>query len=239
MRISTAPKGLIPVEVAVLIGVAFAILLLASIAVPCFSCIQIRAKQTRALNNAKTIGLCCKQFAIDHNGRYPNFTVIDGTLSKTQISDDSNTAFNQLFPDYLTTIEPFYQPESAWTPVQLNDPSPATMAKHASLPAGANEWAYVVGLSDTSDSTFPLIANGFADLKRHAYSTTKSARGGVWKGQEAIVVFCDDSAKVMRCDPSTHTVPGSPSGADLFDTSGQPHWLNSKGPDGQHVLNPW
>ncbi len=98
--------------------------------------------------------------------------------------------------------------------------------------------AYVVGLQDTFNAQFPLIADGFADLERHAYSTTEAARGGVWKGQQAIVVFCDGSAKLMKCDPSTLTVPGSPNRADLFDTSGQPNWMNSKGPDGQHVLNP-
>jgi hypothetical protein len=112
------------------------------------------------------------------------------------------------------------------------------MAERASLPAGANEWAYVVGLGSASNPQFPLIADGFADLSRHAYSTNETARGGVWKGINAIVIFCDDSAKVIRCNPTTHTIPGSPNGADLFDTSGQPHWLNSKGPDGQHVLNP-
>ena len=111
-------------------------------------------------------------------------------------------------------------------------------AGESALPAGSNEWAYVVGLLDTSDTTFPLIADGFADLKSHAYTTDETARGGVWEGKYAIVIFRDDSAKVAKCDPSTHTVPGSPSGTDLFDASGQPGWLNGAGPDRQNVLNP-
>jgi len=78
------------------------------------------------MSNAKQIALCCKQYAVDHDGQFPGYAIVNGTLSKDQISDYSNTAFNQLFPDYMTTVEPFYQPKSAWTPAQMSDPSPVT-----------------------------------------------------------------------------------------------------------------
>jgi len=189
--------------------------------------------------DARQIGLCCKQFAIDHNGQWPSFAIVKGTSSNSGISAYSNSAFDQLLPTYLTTISLFYQEKSAWTPgPQPADPDEATMKAGRSLPAGTNEWAYVAGLTGTSDSSFPLIADGFADIKTHAYTSDLTARGGVWEGVDAIVVFCDDSAKVMKCDPSTHRIPGSPNGADLFDTSGQRGWLNGPGGGPQTVLNP-
>ena len=236
MNISITRKGLSLLEVLVIIGL---VIVLCSIAMPCFNCQGIKAFQTKALSNAKQIGFACRTFAVDHDGQYPGCAVIDGTTSTAQISDYSNNAFNQLFPLYLMTIQVFYQSKSAWTPTHLPDPDMGKISTaNPPLPAGSNEWAYVVGLRDKSDSTFPLIANGFADLKRHAYTGNQSERGGVWKGRQAIVIFRDDSAKVMTCNPSTHAVPGSPNGADLFDTSGQTGWLNSTGTNGQNVLNP-
>ena len=235
MSISSTQKAITYLEAVVTI---FIIAVLISIAIPAFTTVAIRSPQAKALNNAKTIGLSCTEYAIDHNGQYPSFILINGTTSKTRISDYSNTAFDQLFPDYLGTIQIFYQPKSAWTPTKFDDPSPATMAVGKSLPAGSNEWAYVAGLRNTSDSRLPLIADGFADLKTHAYTTDEKAKGGVWKGGSPIIVFCDTSARVMKCDPSTHRIPGSPNGADLFDTSGQPGWMSSTGTNAQIVLNP-
>jgi hypothetical protein len=238
MEISGRRRGFTYGELVAAIWVFFIIAVLLSTAVGPGGGVGMRSASTKALSNAKQIGLACKQFAVDDDGQYPSFAIVNGTTSKTLISDYSNTAFDQLFPDYLTTISVFYVPKSAWTPKQLYDPDAATMASGKSLPAGSNEWAYVAGLKETSDPKLPLIASGFADLKSHAYTTTETARGGVWKGVTAIVIFCDDSAKDFRCDPSTHKVPGSPNGADLFDTSGQPGWLNSPGVGRQNVLNP-
>jgi type II secretory pathway pseudopilin PulG len=236
MRTSSAWKGLTFSEVLIIIVIIILFFGLAARVVG--PGIQTRAAETKALNNAKTVGFCCKEYAIDHNGQYPTYTVINGTTSTAQISDYSNTAFNQCFPVYLQTIQPFYQPNSAWTPKQLDDPTESAIAAGKSLPAGSNEWAYVAGLSDTSNSIFPLIADGFADLKTHTYTTDVTAKGGVWKGQVAIVVFCDESAEVVKCDPSTHVLPGSPNRTDLFDTTGQPGWMTSTGTNAQTVLNP-
>lgn len=235
MTISDILKGLPLVEVAVIFVV---ILVLASLAVPSFQTGSVWAPETNALSNANQIGLACKQYAIDHNGQFPTFVAINGTTTSTRISDYSNTAFDQLIPDYLTTRIIFYQPKSAWTPNALPALTTAQMVTGKSLPAGSNEWAYVTGLRDTSNPDFPLIANGFANLKTHAYTTVPSALGGVLRGVDAIVIFCNDSGAVIKCTPTTHTIPGSPNGADLFDTSGQLGWLTSTGTNPQTVLNP-
>jgi hypothetical protein len=60
----------------------------------------------------------------------------------------------------------------------------------------------------------------------------------VWKGQAAIVVFCDDSAKIIKCN-STYQVPGSPNGQNLFDTSGQSGaWMGGGSANTVTVVNP-
>jgi len=237
-------KGFTLIELLVVIGI---IALLASIAVPAFTGVQIRAAQTKSLSNAKQIGLCCKQFAIDNNGQYPSYVVQSGNNGSTTNGSgstptpvqDANSAFAQLFPTYISTIQIFFQPKSAWTPAQLQDPNMANASTQTApwpLNKGANEWAYVVGLYDTSNSSFPLIANGFVSggQQSHQYTNIETLPGGVWKGQQAIVVFCDDSAKVIRCN-TQYMVPGGPDNQDLFETSqAQAGWLSNT----QTVVNP-
>ena len=97
-------------------------------------------------------------------------------------------------------------------------------AGESALPAGSNEWAYVVGLLDTSDTTFPLIADGFADLKSHAYTTDETARGGVWEGNMPSSFFATIAPKsrsathqrtrspVARAAPTSSMQAASPAG---------------------------
>jgi prepilin-type N-terminal cleavage/methylation domain-containing protein len=233
MKTPRTKKGFTLIELLVVIGI---IALLASIAVPAFTGVQIRAAQTKAMSNAKQIGLACKQYAIDNNGAYPSYQwSANGT--GTSVATTSTQAFETLFPSYLTTISLFYVPKSPWTPGnQPTDPTQTQMAAGTALAtSGQNEWAYVTGLYDTSNSTFPLIADGFATLASHSYTTDETKQGGIWKGNQAIVIFADDSAKVIKCNPTTYSVPGSPNGADLFDTSGQTGWLSAPA---NTVVNP-
>jgi prepilin-type N-terminal cleavage/methylation domain-containing protein len=238
MKISRTQKGFTLIELLVVIGI---IALLASIALPAFTGVQIKAAQAKALSNAKQIGLCCKEFAIDNNGSYPSYTVASATSGTPQVVVDSNSAFCQLFPAYLTTISIFYQPKSAYTPNQQQDPNMTLAAQQTApwpLPAGTNEWAYTTGLYDTSNAGYPLIADGFATGSTGTYSPNENALGGVWKGINAIVVFCDDSARIMKCN-NQYQVTGSPNGS-LFDTSGQNGWMGNGGTGTQTVtvVNP-
>lgn len=57
------------IELLVVIAI---IAILASIALPAFSSVQERAKQTKDLSNGKQIALALKQFALDNNGSFPN-----------------------------------------------------------------------------------------------------------------------------------------------------------------------
>ena len=238
MKLPRTNRGFTLIELLVVIGI---IALLASIALPAFTGVQIRAAQTKALNNAKQIGLSCKQYAIDNNGSYPNVSFQAGTAASTTVPANAQDAFNNLFPTYLTTIQPFFQPKSAWTPGQNppTDPTMQTMQTGGSGALAVNqcEWCYVLGLYDTSNSTFPLLADAFSGAgQSHEYTTTETAKGGVWKGQQAVVVFCDDSARVIKCvgTGDTTKVPGGPDGSDLFSVS-QQNWLVSPT---NNVVNP-
>jgi hypothetical protein len=98
----------------------------------------------------------------------------------------------------------------------------------------------VTGLYDTSNTTFPLLADGFADASSHTYSPNETTKGGIWKGNQAIVVFCDDSAKVIKLN-TQYKVPGSPDNSDLFSTSESSQgWLAAptNGSSGNTVVNP-
>jgi len=247
MKISRTQRGFTLIELLVVIGI---IALLASIALPAFTGVQIKAAQTKALSNAKQIGLCCKEFAVDNNGQYPSYTqqntggtttTAAGTGASAVVAD-SNSAFCQLFPQYLQTISIFYLAKSAYTPGNMQtDPNMSLASQETSpwpLPSGTNEWAYVTGLYDTSSASYPLIADGFAtgSTGAPAYSNNENSLGGVWKGQNAIVVFCDDSARIMKCN-NQYMVQGSPQG-NLFDTSGQNGWMGGGTGNTVTVVNP-
>jgi len=222
------------IELLVVISI---IAILAGIALPVFSSVQVKGAQTKALSNAKQIGLACKLYATDNNGLFPSKTLSSGKPTTTDVAD-SNSAFAQLFPDYLQSEQIFYQAKSAFTPAPPDDKidNPSVDSPVDTLKAGENHWAYVVNLSDTSNAALPLIADGFSDPSGHTYTTDETARGGVWKGKNAIVIRADISGSVMKAkvNGTTSTVSGNPNGGDLFDNSGITNWLGSA----NKVVNP-
>jgi hypothetical protein len=146
----------------------------------------------------------------------------------------SNDAFSQLMPDYLQSEDIFWLTKSGWcavTPPDNKLDNPPSDTPTDTLKGGENEWAYVLGLSDTSNPSFPLIANGFASASDHTYTVEEALPGGVWKGKNAIVVRCDTSGAVMKVDKTELKVKG-PIGAtqdnDIFITSeGSNGWLSA------------
>lgn len=245
MKTPRTNKGFTLIELLVVIGI---IALLASIALPAFTAVQVKAHQTTAMNNAKQIGFACKSFSTDNNGQYPTFLVTGGSASSTTQVTFSNDAFNQLVPAYLATLKPFYQPGSPETPgAQVpNDPdmSKAGTGPNQTPPLTAgshlNHWAYVTGMSDTSNASFPLIADGFKSITATAalYSTSPTEPGGVWKGLRAVVVRVDDSAAVESLTSQEDF--NGPAGIDLFNTAGTTAgWMAPvSGGAGNNVVNP-
>jgi prepilin-type N-terminal cleavage/methylation domain-containing protein len=183
------------------------IAILASFALPAYTAVQERAQQTKDLSNAKQIALALKQFAADNNGAYPS--KVPGTDYNTATdltaTDKANDAFWWLFPNYLQSEDIFVVSGSKWTPANPdNKVDPAgSSGRTDSLKAGENNYAYVTGLTDTSNPAFPLISDGFSGTIPK-YDASKSNKGGVWAAKKAIVAFCDASAQVMKVDDVTN-----------------------------------
>jgi prepilin-type N-terminal cleavage/methylation domain-containing protein len=192
------------IELLVVIAI---IAILASIALPVFSSVQERGKQTKDMSNGKQIVLALKQFAVDHNGVFPNkfpdVVSSDYDAGSTNLvgTNKSNDAFWWLFPNYLTSEDIFSVGGSAWSPNPPNnilDPSTAT-SRTDTLATGECGYEYITALNDTSNPQFPLvmdagIATGEANVE---YTNVQSANGGIWKGKKAIVIFVDGSGTVM------------------------------------------
>jgi prepilin-type N-terminal cleavage/methylation domain-containing protein len=222
------------------------IAILASIALPAFTSVQQKGKQTKALSNGKQIALALRLFASDHDGTYPSYVVdANGIPANPPVNvTTSNAAFCQLFPTYLKSEAIFYVGGSAWchanAPDEVQDAT-LTVPPTNTLASGENEWAFVLQLNDTYNPSVPLIADGFTSggAATHVYTQDQSLPGGVWKGRTAIVIRADGSSgAALKVDPATLTVVGPNGGAtagDIFTTAnGANGWLGTT----NTVVNP-
>lgn len=231
MKINKALWAFTLIELLVVISI---IALLAGIALPVFSSVQVKGAQTAALSNSKQIALACRLYSIDNGGAYPSYTLTNGKPTTTTVSD-SNAAFAQLFPDYCQSEDIFWLPKCKFCTQSKPDnkiDNPAQDTPSETLKTGENHWAYVLGLTDSSNPRFPLIADGFESATSHTYSKDETAKGGLWKAKQAIIVRCDSSAGLEKVS-SDGTVKLSPEGGDLFG-NGETNWLGK----GNTVVNP-
>jgi prepilin-type N-terminal cleavage/methylation domain-containing protein len=211
------------------------IAVLASIALPAYTGVKERGDQTKDLSNGKQVALALRQFAMDNNGAYPSKgPAADYSAAAATLPTNSNDAYWWLFPTYLQSEQIFAISGSAYTPSNPDNKLDAANAatRTDTLKANENSFAYVAGLTDTSNPIFPLIADGFATGSPGTYATNKAQKGGVWSGKKAVVIFCDSSGQVMRVDPTTKQVQRTDSSgqkanmftgaADWFDTAANP-----------------
>jgi len=218
-------KRIHPREILVAMAI-FAIL--AGNAIPALNTLRLKGRQARALSNVSGIVLTCKLFASDHDGDYPTNQLDPQSLqpSKTlgPVTDYSNTVFAQLFPDYVTNETIFAEQGSAFTPTPPDNITdhPPVAPPVQTLKEHENTFAYCLGLKDTSNPLFPLVADGFADVTHWTYATNRAAKGGVWEGKQAIVGLVDGSASVQKVTSSTMTVMNVPvsSTSSYFSTAG-------------------
>lgn len=172
------------IELLVVISI---IAILAGIALPVFSKAQESAARTKALSNGKQIGTACKLFAMDYQGNYPFYTNPD---EKTGKANDANAALRTLIPDYLTDETIFPIAKSAWSSKGADGKTTGTSA----LQAGENGWAYMIGLSDTSNARYPLLVT--APVQGGTTFTNDEGKpGGVWRGEYAVVIRADISGQ--------------------------------------------
>jgi prepilin-type N-terminal cleavage/methylation domain-containing protein len=245
MTKQTSSAAFTLIELLVVIAI---IAVLASIALPVFTSVQIKGAQTKALSNGKQIGLALRLYSSDNNGTYPSYLVnSDGTptTSPPTAVSSSNDAFCQLFPNYIKSEAIFWLSKSKWCnavpPDELQD-STLTVPSTDTLKSGENEWAYVLGLNDSSNPSVPLLANGFiaGGETSHKYSKDQTVHGGVWKGVNAIVIRADSSGTLEKVNQGNLTVNG-PNGSsggtpgDIFTTANSTNgWLGAA----NTVVNP-
>lgn len=192
------------IELLVVIAI---IAVLASIALPVFSSVQERGAQTKDLSNAKQIALACKLFAADNDGKYPS---LDGraTDPPSGVPATSNAVLACLIPTYVPSENVFYLAKSKWSPTQGDE---KTTAPGDRLEAGSNNFAYELGLSETDNPRYPLLADAPQTGGTSAvWSTDASAKGGVWKGKKAVVIRVDQSGAIET------TVPGAAAGQTII-----------------------
>ena len=235
------PFGFTLIELLVVISI---IAILAGIALPVFGEVQTRGAQTKALSNAKQVGTACKLFAMDYNGNFPYYL---DPVERRGEPQDANRVLQTLIPDYLPEKGVFSIPKSAYCKKRASSGS-GELAQ-SKLDSGDNEWAYVAGLSDTSNSRFPLLADGFApgSTTNPYYVADENLPGGVWKGKKAVVIRVDISGNVENTyrqgqsgsATARYTVKRTDDNprqnAFQKDPGANPPWLS--GPDVQ-VLNP-
>ena len=179
-------RGFTLIELLVVISI---IAILATFSFSAFTRAQKSARLTESLNNAKQISYALKGYATDRDGLFPYFTDPDDQSTKVTTA---NGAFEALMPKYIQQKTAFINKASAWCRQATATANDQT-TQYRLLPSQC-DWAYVAGLSDTSDARWPLVATAFQPGSR-TYSKQKGMKGGVWEGTDALVIHADCSVK--------------------------------------------
>ncbi len=177
------PLGFTLIELLVVISI---IAILAATAVPVINGAILRGLQANALSNARQIAMALKMFANDNGGSFPSDTNSYGEKIVT-----SNDAFRSLVPNYTDNEQIFAVSRSKAGPKADNKTDPAQEI----LRPGENHFAYITGLSTTSNSNWPVVVDS-TDGSGH-YTTVEGDYGGTWKGMTAIAASVDGSVKIV------------------------------------------
>lgn len=170
------------IELLVVISI---IAILAGLAFPALQNALTRGRFTSTVNNARQIGLGLRMYSGAHDGQFPLYK--DADTGATMVAN-SNEALELLMPRYGGSDKAiFTNKQSAWC-----KPLPATKADEFRLRAGECDWAYVRGLSESSDARTPILATAFAP-GGVTYVKDPTKPGGVWKGELAAVLRVDGS----------------------------------------------
>ena len=178
------PAAFTLIELLVVISI---IAVLASIAMPVYGLAMRTARMAAAMANGRSIVLSLRLYAEDSGGVFP---AGKNTYDEPIVS--SNDALRSLLPTYCDNETIFSVPNSKAGPkADGRIESPAQV-----LAPSENHWAYVSGLSSTSNSTWPLVVDHTDGSGQ--YVTDETALGGVWRGTHALVIRTDASATKVR-----------------------------------------
>ncbi|MGB8352650.1 MAG: type II secretion system protein [Chthoniobacteraceae bacterium] len=193
------PVAFTLIELLVVISI---IAILAGIALPVMTIVQIHAAQTRDLSNAKQVGLGLRLYAADNNGFFPT------------AATSANSAFLNVVPVYVPSQKLFYLAGSGWS----TGNHAVEYGTSGTLAAGQNNYAYVSGLQDSNNSNYPLMADGFTSGSPGVYNSVQGTKGGVWKGTKAIVVRVDDSVTIEAVSNTDYKVNANGANTDSPST---------------------
>jgi prepilin-type N-terminal cleavage/methylation domain-containing protein len=205
--------------------------ILAGIALPVFQSVSVKGSQTKALAQAKQIGLALKLFAGDNEGVYPKV----GTPAELAGVAGSNDAFACLFPTYCQSETIFANKRSAYnTKVPDNHIDPSyTGTRTFTLANGENAYAYMMNLSDSGNPAWPLVMDAPSTTGNPTYPLGgPTVPGSVWDGKYAIIICLDNSGSLAKVDGTSFTVKRTDvaSGANILipvAASGtDPGWAN-------------
>ena len=224
-RTGAHTQGFTLIELLVVISI---IAILAGFALPVFTSAQKKGRITDSLSNCKQVNLALRMYSGDNDGIFPNTAVAAGGTAGVPLAtgDFSNKAFENLMPKYSTSKKIFGNKGSAYCKTSVPD----TLTDSNNIKKGQNDWMYILGLSDTSDARWPLIATATKSASDLTYTNISTEKGGVWAGTDALIGFCDGSARPVsgkEMDTATATAtfvkcPIDPS-ANMF--KGTDEWL--------------
>ena len=199
---------------------------LAGLSIPAFSETTKKADRGRSLARAKQVGLALKLFAGDNDGNYP----CSGTPAGLKKPATSNAAFAALLPTYTESEEIFGDELSVY---QTRKPDNVIDPKYTGQPVrtlepGENVYAYIMGLTDTSNGSCPLVCDG-TDGTGY-YTTDATQRGGVGNGVEVIVIRLDCSGLIepLAGPPNLRFVPMGTKLADRLGADPNDNLLDAK-----------
>jgi prepilin-type N-terminal cleavage/methylation domain-containing protein len=223
-------SGFTLIELLVVISI---IAILAGLAMKAFPAALKRARLSESLSNAKQVLTGLKLFSTDNDGSYPYTTIsADGGVTPgtaLAAGDFSNKAFDNLLA-YNVGKAIFINKASAYCKgagLKLD----TSVADSKVLGKGQVDWLYVSGMSDTTNGNWPLIATATKSAGDLTYTSDKNALGGVWEGEDAIIGYCDASAKPaskrdFNTTAPTATYVKSPiDGQNIF--TGTADWLGT------------
>jgi len=197
-------QGFTLIELLVVITI---IAILASIAVPVYNGITIRAEQTKALSNAKQIALACKIFAIDNDGIYPDVgssaTTPPGSLDLakylggTPDSPATNNFGALIGGGYLPSESIFWISKERNGSTRLTRPDDDLTSSGLGVERATCAWGYTSGADDGASASLPLVYTRSATPAE--WPLVPTAEGGVWTGK-IIVVSTDYSGQVIKLD---------------------------------------
>ena len=199
---------------------------------------QKRDKQIKDLSNGRQIALALKNFAVDHDGAFPNNEPSADYTSADELTsaNKSNDAFWWLLPTYIAGENIFTVPGSAWSPSPPdNTLDPAGSAERTdTLRQGECAYLYVTGLNEASNPEFPLVADAGTAEDVTVYTNVRSQKGGLWRGRKVIVLFVDGSGRIVsvdvRTNPAARFVKRPGHAYNIFDNSASTSddsWLSS------------